>query len=308
MLAPGKSDCAPYFHGNCPDLFGHPLPNRSTLRAMWTHRVICSTTLMTRAAWLLTLAACSPVLSYQRPPTPAKPADITQPAAAQGQTAALRAIVVPWKGAKGAPSGIERTEEQARIRAEMISGMARDGSRSFGVLLRDYHEGASTHAVSRAVSRNSAVMPPDARDAGFSLQPGGVSGPIRTDEGYFVVQRGDIAEPVETGPQQIAAKHILFSYKGARGPGEQSERSKEEALALAERVRAQLIEDPSKWLQMAAEHSDEPGAGDDGGDLGTFGRGMMVPSFERAAFSLDVDEISQVTESPFGFHIILRTK
>ena len=269
---------------------------------MWKARFILP------AALASLLSACAPVLSYKRPPTPAKAADITQPAPDESTTAALRAIVVLWKGVNGAPQSIERTEEQARIRAEMISGMARDGSRSFGVLLRDYHEGASTHAVSKAVSRNSAAMPPDARDAGFARQPGGVSGPIRTDEGYFVVQRGTVAEPVEAGPQQIGAKHILFSYKGARGPGEQSERPKEEALALAEKVRAELIESPDKWLEMAGEHSDEPGAGDDGGDLGTFGRGMMVPAFERAAFSLEIGEISQVTESPFGFHIIQRTK
>lgn len=255
-----------------------------------------------------TFGGCAPVLSYERPPTPAKPADITQPAPPDSETVALRAIVVPWKGAKGAPRSIRRSEEQARVRAEMISGMARDGSRSFGVLLRDYHEGSAEHGVAKAVSRNSAVIPTDARDAGFALAPGAVSGPIRTDEGYFIVQRGSTPEAVKIGPDQISAKHILFSFKGSRGPGEQSERSKEEALALAEKVRAELIENPDQWDTLAGEHSDEPGASDDGGDLGSFGRGMMVPAFEQAAFSLEVGDISPVIESPFGFHIILRTK
>lgn len=58
--------------------------------------------------------------------------------------------------------------------------------------------------------------------------------------------------------------------------------------------------------KLAKENSDEPGAKESGGDLGWFGRGRMVKAFEDAAFALKDNEISDIVESQFGFHIIQR--
>jgi hypothetical protein len=67
--------------------------------------------------------------------------------------------------------------------------------------------------------------------------------------------------------------------------------------------RARAGEDFDK---LAKENSDEPGAKESGGDLGWFGRGRMVKQFEDAAFALKDNEISDIVESQFGYHIIQR--
>lgn len=84
-------------------------------------------------------------------------------------------------------------------------------------------------------------------------------------------------------------------------------RSREQALSVAQEVlrRARSNED---FARLAIEFSDEPGAGNRGGSLGRFGRGQMVPAFEAAVFNLDVGQISDIVETPFGFHIIQRTE
>ena len=58
------------------------------------------------------------------------------------------------------------------------------------------------------------------------------------------------------------------------------------------------------FARMAKEHSKDPGSKEEGGDLGYFARGQMVPQFEEAAFKLKPGEISQPVQSQFGWHII----
>ena len=86
-------------------------------------------------------------------------------------------------------------------------------------------------------------------------------------------------------------------------PSEAETRDEAEALALALELRQRLL-DGEDFATLAAEYSDDTVSGADGGDLGWFGRGAMVPVFEDAAFSLEVGEISEPIRSDFGYHII----
>ncbi|TVQ20726.1 MAG: hypothetical protein EA382_14555 [Spirochaetaceae bacterium] len=101
--------------------------------------------------------------------------------------------------------------------------------------------------------------------------------------------------------EQVAARHILVSTQGLSGE------DIDDARAAAQQIRQELI-DGADFAELARERSDDPGAAAQGGDLGTFGRGMMVPEFEEAAFSLEVGEISQLVQTQFGFHIVQVTE
>ncbi|MFZ5482667.1 MAG: SurA N-terminal domain-containing protein [Pseudomonadota bacterium] len=96
-------------------------------------------------------------------------------------------------------------------------------------------------------------------------------------------------------PEQRSASHILILTQG---------KDKAAAKAQAEQILAQVKAKPASFGDLARKHSEDPGSAVKGGSLGTFGRGAMVPPFEKAVFSMKVGEISDLVESEFGFHII----
>lgn len=75
----------------------------------------------------------------------------------------------------------------------------------------------------------------------------------------------------------------------------------------ANQIKLDLERNDKSFAEMAKEKSEGP-SGDNGGDLGKFGRGKMVPEFEKVAFDLDVDEVSDPVKTEFGWHIIKRTE
>ena len=108
-------------------------------------------------------------------------------------------------------------------------------------------------------------------------------------------------------PKQIRAKHILIMHEESERKPANIKRSRGEAKALAEQALAK-IRAGADFDAMVDEYSDEPGAKERHGDLERFGRRTMVKAFEDAAFRLKVGEVSDVVETPFGFHIIKRTE
>lgn len=97
-------------------------------------------------------------------------------------------------------------------------------------------------------------------------------------------------------PEERRASHVLISSDGDAG--------KEKAKAKAEEVLKDIQKNPSRFAELAKQHSQDPGSAQKGGDLGYFGRGMMVKPFEDAVFQQKEGEISGLVESDFGYHII----
>ena len=100
-------------------------------------------------------------------------------------------------------------------------------------------------------------------------------------------------------PEQRRASHILIAVKSGAGDAEKAKARERAAQLLSE-----LRKSPGSFAELARKNSGDPGSASQGGDLGFFSRGMMVRPFEDAAFRLKLNEISELVESDFGFHII----
>ncbi len=101
-------------------------------------------------------------------------------------------------------------------------------------------------------------------------------------------------------PETIAARHILIMP-------EPKATDKAAALASAKKkAEAVLVEVKAggDFSALAKKYSQDPGSAKQGGDLGWFQKGVMVKAFEDAASALAKDEVSNLVETPYGFHII----
>ena len=114
--------------------------------------------------------------------------------------------------------------------------------------------------------------------------------------GHYAAHQGEYATQ-----DRVLAQHILVK------PAGESEADKAAARAKIEAIRARIVSGESTFAHEAKTHSDCPSGKANGGSLGWFGRGMMVKPFEDAAFALAPDTVSDVLETPFGYHIILKT-
>jgi parvulin-like peptidyl-prolyl isomerase len=105
---------------------------------------------------------------------------------------------------------------------------------------------------------------------------------------------------------ELKAKHILIRYKGSSVPirAGQKDLSDAEALAKANEIRAKIIAG-AKFDDLAKAESDDTGNAPQGGDLGSFTKGRMVPQFDQAAFAAEVGKVTEPVKTQFGYHLIL---
>jgi len=120
-----------------------------------------------------------------------------------------------------------------------------------------------------------------------------------------IVQRA-VSEPIEISDDELLA---YFEEHRAEYETEEEVRASHILVATEEEaVQLHLqLADGADFAELAREHSTDVGSGQNGGDLGWFGRGRMVAAFEEAAFALEVGQLSEIVQTEFGFHIILLT-
>lgn len=97
-------------------------------------------------------------------------------------------------------------------------------------------------------------------------------------------------------PEERRASHILIAVN--------NEKTDADAKKEADEIYKQLQADPSKFAQLAKSKSADPGSARQGGDLGFFQKGMMVPEFDNAVFSGKKGDLIAPVKTQFGYHII----
>ncbi len=209
---------------------------------------------------------------------------------------AADAFFIAYQGAPAAPETVTRDKAEAEaLAAEIKAKLSADNFDALAEQYNDMGEGAQFLGV----FKEGDQVPPELLEALKGLQYEAFSGPLDFPAyGYAFVRRKKV--------DRRAAAHILIAYQGAERADEKITRTKEEARARAEQLIAELQKDPSRFSDLAREASDGP-SGANGGDLGTWFKGQMVPEFDEAIDHLEIGDITdEPVETTFGFHIIQR--
>lgn len=164
---------------------------------------------------------------------------------------------------------------QAKLMRQVTSGLYVSDAELWRIY-RDRNETATADYVALDLSR---------------LIPGDVEVSEREIRDYYNRNRDEFRRPATA---QFAVA-VLSKAPGAAD----TLAARERALAL----RAE-IQGGADFAEVAQRESADPGSRERGGDLGTFGRGQMVPDFDQAVFSLPVGQVSEPVQTPFGFHLI----
>ena len=197
----------------------------------------------------------------------------------------LQAAVTGWMRVSDAEIADEHRRRNERVRVDVVAFRAAD--------FRDEVE-ATDDDVSLLFAEESANYEiPEKRRLRFLLvdQTAIFDSLALTDD--EVRQYYDANLSQYQTPGQVRASHILLRVDGD-----------DEAVAARAGELAAEARGGADFAELAREHSQDETNAATGGDLGSFGRGRMVPEFENAAFALAEGEISEPVRSPFGYHVI----
>jgi len=205
----------------------------------------------------------------------------------------------------------KRSRGEALALARRIVQEARDGS-DFATLARQFSDEPETASRGGSLGGLSAgqFLPwPQVLDALETLAPGAVSDVVETETGYHIFQRR--ARPPEA---TVSGRHLVIGHDAApwlelvaRGPLPQ--RSRADALALAERLYETLQAHPNEFERLVAEHSEHRDA-TRGGDLGSWSTWEYCeyPREIEALEQLKIGELAPPIDSLFGIQIIQRVE
>lgn len=157
-------------------------------------------------------------------------------------------------------------------------------STDIGELAFDYNEGP-----------NEAL-----RIAALNTPAGSVVDKVLEQTDRYVIAK---VESVNDNGNEVKASHLLVTFQGNEA-GLTSTSTKETARAKIDELKKQAT--AANFADLVRKNSEEPNASSTAGELGWFVKGDMVEAFENVVFEQATGTISDVVESPFGFHLILK--
>ncbi len=182
-----------------------------------------------------------------------------------------------------APSGDDSINVKRDL--ENVYGQIKSDTASFKSYVQSYSDkpyAKDTITVSGLSSKAVSLL--------TNAKPGAVVGPVLTNEGYVIFHLVSLIHSKDT---YVRASHILINQFG----------SDQKNLEEADKIYNE-IQKGADFAQMAEKYSKDPGSAAKGGDLGWFGKGQMIPEFEKACFSGKVGVVQKPIKTNFGYHII----
>lgn len=185
-----------------------------------------------------------------------------------------------------------------RARADEVARQLRTGA-DFAKIASTYSDAADALKGGEIGWRDPDRLPPLFANELRKLQPGQITPIIKTNVGFHILKMSNkrsLADSTDKAiVQQTRARHILIKVTPTMTAGE----VKRKLLELKEK----MANNAGTFEELARLHSQD-GSASKGGDLGWLYPGDTVPEFENAMNDLKPGEISDVVESPFGYHLI----
>lgn len=216
---------------------------------------------------------------------------------------AARQLVVAYAGATRAPAALTRSKAEAEVRAEELLSRARRDPAGFEALIKTESDGWDRDRAGAMGSwkMNGGRYPVAFDRAIYALKEGELSPPVESEFGVHLFQRLATRASIP----EVSGAHILISFRGAEKSRSTVVRSREEAEVEAKRIAAEARLDPTRFGQLALEHSDDA-TGKHGGDLGSWRAGAMPAALDEAMKALKIGEVGGPVLTQFGYHVLLR--
>ena len=184
--------------------------------------------------------------------------------------------------------------KEARKRADDILARLRQGT-NFEQMAIAESDGRQALSGGDLGWRKADQLPSLFTDVVGELQVGQISDPIRSPSGFHIVKVLDIRGDQRRLIKQTHARHILLQPDTLV--------SEQEIKTRMDQLRERIAQGED-FAVLARAHSQDPGSGSQGGDLGWITPGQMVPEFEQVMDELEIQEVSQPVQSRFGWHLI----
>jgi len=183
--------------------------------------------------------------------------------------------------------------EKAKLKAESVYKRIQYGSKFEDLAIKE-SSGRNALQGGDLGERKANELPQLFVDAVSDLQPGETSQPVKSASGYHLLQL------VSSSNDQVMVKQSRIRHILIRTGSEVNDEQARQTLLELKRK----IEDGKNFAELASEYSEDPGSKIKGGDLGWAGPGDYVPAFENVANNLEIGQVSEPFQSPFGWHIL----